>query len=140
MTKLPTRLSELLRLAVWDCLTLERDKGVRLDMHTWHEPAGKQCRVCMAGAIMDQRLNAPRNADLSPTSYPVEFTFLHAVDAMRLGNLTQARMIRRIPHTKSAAVDFGFYEIVVPKYVNERGRTKWGTYLEAADYLQEMGL
>jgi hypothetical protein len=48
---LPDKLSELLRLAVHDCIRAEA-QGQQLDMRSWYQRGDSGCTVCMAGAVL----------------------------------------------------------------------------------------
>lgn len=64
-TKLPDKPSALIRLALKDLEKCERSRKYKINMSVWHEPNGK-CSVCMAGAIMAQRLNCDPGKELAP--------------------------------------------------------------------------
>jgi hypothetical protein len=93
--KLPTKPSELIRVALADLKRAERTPNLIVDMDYWHEPevegdteeaaalAGydpvtctvkapvePECTVCFAGSVMAFSLHAPARANVAPDSYP----------------------------------------------------------------------
>ena len=64
-TTLPTKPSELIRVALRDLRACEDDDGYVVHMCRWHWPTTdnrgrKVCSVCLAGAVMAQTLDVPR--------------------------------------------------------------------------------
>lgn len=79
-TRLPSKLSGLIRVAVADMTEIEalnlaaQSKGkvapYMFDMNTWHRPrrlqGGTQCSVCMAGSVLAMSVEVPRVRNSSP--------------------------------------------------------------------------
>jgi hypothetical protein len=131
MTQLPEKLSDLLRLAVRDCMTVEKMPDRRLDMETFHWPSETVCVVCMAGAVMDRTLGADPDAELGPDDFDRETgKRLHAIDAMRQGELPGWEGPARIE----------FSDAIEGDYDRNLNRASWQTYLAAADLLERHGL
>ena len=66
--ELPTKPSELIRLALADLRACERDDRYVVDMGDWHRPSmddREVCRVCLAGAVLAQTLGLPREHAIS---------------------------------------------------------------------------
>ena len=69
-TTLPTKPSELIRVALADLRECEADDRYRVDMWDLHSSRKGQrgqmvCHVCLAGAVLAQTLGAPRNRSIS---------------------------------------------------------------------------
>lgn len=92
----PETLSQLIRLAVKDARRLEPEKYQPLYL-VWHKPqdvaAGwKQCKVCLAGALIARTLEAPRSAKVNPETpgYEPWRDALEALDWVRRGDYRRA--------------------------------------------------
>ncbi len=160
--ELPTKYSELLRLAVWDAIATENTPGYVLDMTLWHElpedddvpVVGQEglCRVCMAGAVLANTFHVPREMMCGP-SYIMRqderaSNALWAIDAMRCGLVpkeldhdprlrAEAMHVERIlepirSHFEEMNADDGDE--------NWEQRAPWSMYLHAADRMQVAGL
>lgn len=64
---LPEKASDLIRVALADLETIEADPRYMIDMEMWHKP-NSHCKVCLAGAVMAARVDAPKE-DLVPSSF-----------------------------------------------------------------------
>lgn len=90
---LPSKPSELIRLALDDLAACELDPKYGVSMSDWHRSewlAGIQtCKVCMAGAVMAKTLKAPWAEVLTPTSYTNQDTInkLNAINQFRCGDI-----------------------------------------------------
>ena len=98
---LPDKPSELLRMALDDTLKAEKAKGYEVRMGFWHSPnpcSDKEiCLVCMAGAVMSNRLKADPKHSLSPDSFNRDTALkLDAVDNMRVGAFYDALISLKI--------------------------------------------
>ena len=91
--------SSLIRLALRDLRTCEKDSGYDIDMGDWHFPVPEHglCYVCLAGAVIAQTLNiAPTeycrpNDDFDPSSPMTKIDrILQALDALRIGGVLTA--------------------------------------------------
>jgi hypothetical protein len=90
MIKLPDKLSELIRLALRDLAAVEANPTYKVSMcDSWHEPHGKVCHVCLAGAVMAKTLATSPREDKVPYEYPDTHTVsrLLALDYVRVGNV-----------------------------------------------------
>ena len=130
MTKLPEKLSDLLRLAVRDAQACEADPRYVLYMGEWHRRAGAHCYVCMAGAIMAQTLGADAGANAMPIDFGTSTRMrLRNVDFLRKGD---------------SALLYGKAEaaggLIREHYNAALGRAPWEIYLQAADMLEKAGL
>lgn len=136
--RLPEKLSDLIDLAVKDAKACENTPGVELHMWRYHEPGGGQCAVCMAGAVMDQTMRAPRNEERLPEMYSEYNTDrLRAIDAVRGGRVLNALYhlnIKKPPSVSDIA------QLICYDYSGAAGRASWDTYTEAAQMLRERGL
>ncbi|MEM6789708.1 MAG: hypothetical protein AAF715_19475 [Myxococcota bacterium] len=133
-TKLPEKLSELLRLAVRDAQACEKDPSYTLSMNCWHEQFyDDKCHVCMSGAVMAKTLKASREGCTWPTDFnETDSRRLTSVDRMRAGFLHRA--------DASAQVSRRFMKFVQGGWDESKERASWDTYLRAADYLESEGL
>lgn len=121
---LPTKESELLRLAVRDARAVAKMKTRKLDMFQWHTPVkGRRCAMCMAGAVMDRTLKVSPKKFLLP-QYTGEFEALIKINLMRKGCTS-------LPEV-NALIDSHFNDVL--------GRAPWRIYLQAADMLEAAGL
>lgn len=85
---LPYKMSPLLRVAFEDVRKIRRRKGYVLHMGSFHEPKGKVCFVCIAGAVMVCTLAVPIGKSMLP--YQCGRTMneqLEAIDYIRAGFL-----------------------------------------------------
>ena len=155
MTTLPNKLSELLRLAVWDAVACEQmPETYELNMGLWHSPSQGICRVCMAGAVMAQTLRMHPDDSVSgePEDHDEDIATdennpFFAIDSMREGEFIMAAQCIQGSydgHGREAL-------IAASKIVEDEldalsegdgrpSRASWSTYLEAADELQRAGL
>lgn len=136
---LPTKLSELLRLAVKDAQACELDPAVELNMYQWHFPQDEgPCLVCMAGAVMHCTLGTDPEEMLTPHDAAAWRTSLLAIDRLRTGGLRQAALWLDIVVDDYTHALFG--AIVGGDFDADAGRASWETYIRAAQYLEEQGL
>jgi hypothetical protein len=146
---LPTLLSELLRLAVWDAIATEQTPGYMLRMNDWHVPISTElCAVCLAGSVMVQTLGVPRNERLRPEDFPEHRTALEDINDMRNGDVPDG-----LSGDERAAARLAFADVRTEfddfcdgyddeGHVNDECDflADWSTYLDAADRLQAAGL
>lgn len=86
--KLPNKPSQLLEVALSDLAKVERSKKYRVKMNAYHEPCGKICQVCLAGAVMAKTLDVDKSLFKRPWSFNTATSKkLHALDALRLGDI-----------------------------------------------------
>lgn len=142
MTKLPDKLSALLRLAVKDAQAVEKLPGYKLDMNSWYEVDGDQCFVCMAGAVMTCTLGVKKRRQLCPEDYDEHTAdHLHAIDAMRCGEFCPIEPLPTsgdIQYINDAL--WCAEKIVRSSYDDDLDRASWDAYLEVADIFEEVGL
>ena len=139
---LPKKPSELLRIAVEDCKKIEALSNYKFDMSNhWH--ARKICDgvwvcvVCMAGAVMDQRLGVETllGGETLPSSLPRNADQLRAIDCLRTGNLHNAGVNLGIEPGEEL-ID-AYAEAI--ESVLKDGRAPWEIYLEQAEILERAG-
>lgn len=107
--KLPTKPSELIRLALGDLRKCEDDPDYIIDMISWHEPGRNTCYVCLAGAVMAKSLGADRYHDFEPDSFADVEYLLFALDHFRAGDI-------RSGLTNLGFPDDGFSDRVIIPY------------------------
>ncbi len=96
--RLPTKLSELLELALEDLEETEKTPGFVVDMNRWVADIDGVCHVCLAGCVMTQRFcDAPSGDIIAPYMLYLtekishrDFVCLKALDAIRQGDLELA--------------------------------------------------
>ena len=90
MTKLPDKLSELIRLALHDENAAHRSSRYEVDMSTWHSPNGK-CSVCFAGSVMAFSLEASIEDNYDPCDFDEDTQLkLKALHEVHVGDITAA--------------------------------------------------
>ncbi len=144
--KLPTKLSELLLLAVADAKKCEAmPETYVLEMLDWHLPeqiddrlTGK-CAVCMAGAVIAQTLGADPSKELMPCDYEYN-SALCAIDEMRCASFSNAAdsIGQDLSASQLAACDAA--RALVRPAMMSTGRAEWHVYEHAAAILAEAGL
>lgn len=83
---LPDKPSELIRVALFDLEACERDPLYRVEMDDWHAPKNGVCEVCLAGATLAKRFNAPRDEHLDPGDFGNDVEEkLYALNEFRVG-------------------------------------------------------
>ena len=97
--KLPDKLSELIRVTVKDCRSLDPDIYFP-DSDSWHEPNDDfygegpplPVRVCLAGAVIAKSLGQSSTTMVTPDSFTSsELNYkLEALEEVRVGKLIQA--------------------------------------------------
>ena len=98
--KLPDRLSELIRVAVKDCRSLDPDIYFP-NSEAWHEPndslygegeAREPCHICLAGGVIAKSLGQPPMTRVVPNSFASNEleSKLDALEEARRGRLIQA--------------------------------------------------
>ena len=92
---LPDMPRELIHLAIDDLEKTEGDGRYTIGMHSWHTPVKDNCRVCLAGAVMAQTLNADPGHLHYPCDYQNEHDTtisyrLEALDEFRRGDISLA--------------------------------------------------
>lgn len=100
---LPDTLSALLRLAVSDARSLDRDLYVPNAMD-WHKPSGRgTCSICAAGAILAGTLGIGRHQLYDPArAMPIKASAviankLDAVEYVRHGRIPKALAVMGVP-------------------------------------------
>lgn len=110
-TLLPEKLSDTLKLALKELKACEKDPKVRIDMSYWYGSRSSGCSVCLAGAVMRNRLDFPvdSNPDLGPSTYNARR--LYALDRLRRGGLHWALGLvgRDLPPTLPAGIEVAGY-------------------------------
>lgn len=93
---LPSKPSELIRVALADLTKVERDKKYVVNMGSWHEPVsspyrrdggiGTTCAVCFAGSVMAKTCDVDPTTGVVPGFWPerTERKF-SALNSLRMG-------------------------------------------------------
>ena len=97
-TKLPRKMSALIRLALADLAKVERQPKVyTVDMGRWHEPyqqltsGAEKCAVCFAGAVMAGTLGLKPTDDYATAKLgDGNEEAIRALDALRQGDVSTA--------------------------------------------------
>jgi len=146
-TRLPNKLSSLLRVAIEDSKAVQRRKNVSLNMTLWVESDNDGWQVCMAGAVMLRRI--PRVEQMLKTYdcvYPEELSDslckkLLAINEMREGRFDYALRLHGFrPDEKQSNALNQASHIVRSDYVGSVGRAPWKTYTRAISILKKAGL
>lgn len=116
--ELPSKPSELIKLAIKDLKAAEKSKKYVVKMSRFHElvddgsplaafhddHVGK-CAVCFAGSVMARSLKCNPKDTVSPTQFDKKtMAKLYALDALRLGDIPLA---------------FNWLKLKVPKYLSQ---------------------
>lgn len=126
----PTKLSDLIQLALDDIDAIEKDPRYVVDMNWWHMPMDVACHVCLAGAVMARSLEVPIDACSYPHYHKGWWAALKALDAVRQGILSSAF--------------FGFYNKCMPEewptYVTNHSSNTWReNAIACMDFFREKG-
>ena len=105
MNTLPSKPSELITIALEDLAKVEKIKGYKVYMRDWHEPDGKVCSVCAAGAVMAMRLGVKPQEDRAPSNF----------DGDGLGD-----KLRAINNLRTGGVYFAFRDLSMDSTVGMR--------------------
>lgn len=135
--RLPKKRSALLRIAVRDAMKCEKDPRFKLDMLSWVTPVGDgTCKVCMAGAVMVQRLAVGDGRVYMMFESISDLNLrgkLYDIDQMRCGEFYDENGeidMRAAPAAK----------LISKHFDHDLGRAPWDIYLRAADMLEGAGL
>ena len=111
MTPLPDKPSELIRIALDDLEACEADPRYEIDMGRWHGAADPTCSVCLAGAVMAQRLRISLDTDASPSSFdPDTDCKLLALNEFRMGYIGSGLDFMKVPYNFDD-ISYGGYVI-----------------------------
>lgn len=161
-TKLPNKVSELIRVAVADAKKVEKNPNYQFNMSVWHNPqtaydlltdritkTGK-CEVCFAGSVIACTLKTKPTIEISPQDFDFDTDKkLALLDEIRCGNIALI--------TNDIDLEDNFYylkpiigkinltvekvnELISSKYDENNGKAPWSTYLRAATMLEKVGL
>ena len=154
LVKLPTKPSDLIRLALRDLALVERSKIYYVDMGDWHEPdeeeeRGVTCAVCFAGAVMARTFKAPINKPVVPGEMPYQShncKRLIALNDFRVGCIEAGlhvinRKLSRVYISEKYGSIFNKIENLSAflDYEKDRGKFK-RTMRKIARLLEKMGL
>lgn len=150
---LPTKLSDLLELAVTDARKCEAEpERFVLDMDDWMRPRRDRCAVCMAGAVMAQSLgfDASSKERIDPAKINNDSlkNAMWAIDSMREGAYWDAAEQMQISVAGGQEAAIRECDVIVQSEIqfdddddDERiGRAPWETYLKCVAILREVGL
>lgn len=88
---LPSKLSDLLEVALKDLTSVRRSKRYHVNMAVWHTPIEGECQVCLAGAVMARTLGIEPEKDADPYNMPQRLSRpLEALNELRLGFVLDA--------------------------------------------------
>ena len=97
MKTLPSKPSELVKLAIIDLKAIEATPGYLIDMGSWHVghapgSSGDKCWVCLAGAVMANSLGVKPSMSVKPWDpiFDSDVTLegkLEALDSFRSGDI-----------------------------------------------------
>jgi len=140
MNKLPEKMSELIALAIKDLKACEKLSEVyEINMEFWHNPHNNKCKVCLAGAVMAQTLEASPYAFIGPSEFDDDYeeeniqAKLFALDLLRSGETKDA-----FTELNQETPDKSLYRKITP-YEDSPEKFKQEMIILAAD-LQEAGL
>ena len=157
-TKLPKTLHGLLRVAVGDCIQLERNPRYRFNMGDWHVPmlreAGdiKRCEICMAGAVMANTLHTSPEEYEEPDSFYNTGSHIYrrdlcaaffAIDQLRKGYVSSAyeTLYGKSPLTEIKNALLPISVLIKKAYVEANcTRAPYKVYMDAVEMLQEIGI
>ena len=142
MKRLPGKFSKLIRLALHNLDEVERDHIYEVDMNKYHAPiknpdgSFKECRVCLAGAVMAKHLGRKPRTYYDPCCFgEIQGAKLRALDYLRTGNLIGA--LFRFPGVN--VHDFEIKNENITNYKVNKTRFK-KSLLKIADQLEAVGL
>ena len=148
MNHAPEKLSSLIRLALDDLAKCEADDDYVVDMDVYHEPSPNEgtCRVCLAGSVMAQTLDTPRDVDRVPVWYLDSRdmrrwgTALSALNRARLGDLLGAirEMGFPVPDSYFTNVSLSSRAIRIPRYSDSPSAFRTALK-DSAEYLEGLG-
>lgn len=161
-TALPSKLSDLLELAVRDAQKCEaQPERFRLDMGKWHSPLNSGvCAVCMAGAVLAQTVGMGDDKEIIWSDLD-DWSGVRAINEMRTGDFCDAAVILDVALsddrvaaallTAERLVKENLPEVSDEEENDEDGfdreddespgyRAPWETYTRAAAILREAGL
>lgn len=92
--KLPSKMSQLILVALKDLAKVEKDSRYRINMNMYHGTLwqeSEKCPVCLAGAVMAKTLKTPIHEMREPTDWPKGIREkLYAIDYLRVGDINSA--------------------------------------------------
>lgn len=146
--QLPDKLSDLITVAVDDCLKIQKADDYKLLMGVWHSPnyTGDKCAVCMAGAVMVHRLDVKKDQHAIPCDFDfVTQNKLYAIDDIRCGSIVRALGLLGI-HLSDAHIPIIY---TLEEHIKDsrgpgdlhgrHGRAPWSTYRKVARKLRALG-
>lgn len=140
---LPSKLSDLLDVAVDDCIKVSKFKSYRFNMFWWYRRDKNTCTVCMAGAVMACRLI---RGEGSVHPFAIDSVTdrgkIFAINHMRTGNVFGALgVLGNNNYDYNTWEQLGEICDLVKKDFNQNtGRAHWRTYRRAAKKLRALGL
>ncbi len=132
---LPDKMSDLLEVAVTDAQEAQKIPGMGLDMSNWVHEGMNKCRVCLGGAVMLRRKHRTYVSALKDES---DQTKIRALDYMRTGNFFTASydmLGEDLPDELGRELE----DIVLKRFNNNTGRTRWEYYTRCVKLLRENG-
>ena len=136
------KLYELLDLALDDLVVINDKKNkYELSMNIWHSPEDNgKCSVCLAGAVMANRLKADRKKYKKPENFDYEeHDRLLAIDALRQGEIGYAMELLDIDKREDAYEIFDWYTASEYEYFDSF-QTSLMYYRDMAEALYEADL
>lgn len=149
---LPSKLSDLLELAVNDAQKAAKMPGVELDMTYWQVGANavnKTCKVCMAGAVLlcekatNVTTDAPHYKNLMDIADGPTVIAMCRIDAARKGAVLAATAFNTGFNEPHMGTQFSTYDCLKPireDYKIDQQRASWKAYRQAIRRLRRNGL
>ncbi len=122
MSTLPNKPSQLIKLALTDLETVEKNPRYEIDMERWHEPWIERmdsdghreyiCHVCLAGAVLANTFKEDYHKNFDPYHFSPEVkTKLIAIDYLRQGEIEDAfdRLQLELPQSMMRSIDIRDY-------------------------------
>lgn len=139
-SKLPNKLSALIRMALIDLGKVERSKRYTVNMQVWHQPCGELCAVCLAGAVIAKELGVSPEVSVDPLEYSHEIkSKLFALESVRTGQIEDAVTELTHPVYFKDAVEGCGEPPTFPSYRKDKRRFKRGLR-KLATWLERNGL
>lgn len=146
--ELPSKLSDLILLAVRDFYAVQKKPGYKHNMNSWHAyvTEEKVCYVCLAGCVMANTLRVPKSSNAIPDDLPAPTREkLEAINEVRTGPVSTAwtyitSMPRgQLPADQARAIDDA-HALIYKGFNENLGRAPMRVYMRAAAKLAAAGL
>lgn len=99
--RLSSKPSALIRTALDGLAVIERDEKYQIEMGCWHQPDDGKCMVCLAGAVMANKVKDPY-VTLEPANFGIKTgAKLIAINELREGELFAAARVLNLSEKKT---------------------------------------